>query len=487
MADNTKVVSTRNLVSETSVQYVRAITLNITLVDARPNSRVWVWFGQDDVTSLCKSNAAGSVQGTLITDSIGQVNFQLKVPGGRFPVGQYEILIADTNDLDVLNTTGSVYGSARGKFTSTGKLQYFQTTETTTVTKEKVVTVVRAPVEPPKQPNLDPLAQSFFTFGVTGGMFLSSIDLFFQTKDDSIPVRVELRQLINGLPSTAPVDSTNFVSTLSPNNVYLSDDASIPTKFEFNPPVYLKEDGEYCFVVRSNSNKYNIFTSKMGENSFENGTKIFNNPYIGSLFKSENNITWTAEQSEDIKFIIRKAVFNTAGGTVNFALTVPPVIASGAQFFTTNGSKVVRYVSAVEHGLEVGSLIHIITRTAGTYNGIPGTQLNGTHTVTSVNSNTVIEFEVTSNATSTGPISTTDGVVHVMVKNPGSGYTTGDAITFDSTSGANAAATLNISSGAIDSVTMTNVGSGYTSAPNVTITSSTGSGAELVEIGRAHV
>lgn len=479
MTDYTRTESSTILAKEESIQYIRAININLTLIDARPNTKIYVFFGNEEVTDLCAPD--GEPIGTSIfTNSFGQVNINLAIPGGRFTTGTYEILVADTNDLVLLSTRGSVFGSARGTFTSTGTIKFFQETQTTINTVTRVVEVMRTPVEPPEQPKLDPIAQSFFTFGVSGGMFLSSIDVFFQTKDPLLPVSIELRELVNGLPSNEPSSSINFVSSLPPSLVSLSNDASVPTKFEFNPPVYLRENAEFCFVLRSNSNQYNVFTSRMGEPSFETGYKIFENPYVGSLFKSENNITWIPEQFEDIKFVIRKAVFDTLG-KADFSAEVPPVIAYGNQFSTKIASNVVRYTSAQEHGLEEGSKINIISWTEGTYNGIPGTELNGIHDVTSVINRNTVEFEVTTPATVTGTMNNTNGVVQVMVKNGGSGYTASDTITFIGV-GSGATGTLNVINGVIKSVTMTDVGSDYTASPSIVINTSTGSGAELLAV-----
>ena len=44
---------------------------------------------------------------------------------------------------------------------------------------------------------VDPLAQSILVES-EGGMFVTSIDLYFKTKDKSLPVSVELRNMVNG-------------------------------------------------------------------------------------------------------------------------------------------------------------------------------------------------------------------------------------------------------------------------------------------------
>lgn len=470
MAD-TRVVTTRDLVSQESIQFIRAQTLTLTLIEARPNTKMYVFFSGTDVTHLC--NLVGNEVGTdLVTDTIGQAVIEFHLPGGEFNTGNHEITIADTKNLSDLTFVGSVYGSAKGNFSANGTFEIFQTIQTTITTVERIVPV-----------NVDPLAQSFFTYGVTGGMFLSSIDVYFQTKDENIPVRCEIRKMVNGFPSLYEANSINLVSVVNPADITTSANASVPTKFEFNPPIYLAEDSDYCFVLRSNSNNYNVFTSRMGESSIEDGRKIFDNPYVGSLFRSENNITWTAEQFEDIKFTINKAVFSSNAGSLDFAAEVPPLAATGSQFSTVSGSNVITYTHPQDHGLEVGSKFNILTRTDSLYanasfNGIPYSQFNATHTVTSVLDRKTLQFQTSSNATSTGTLDTTTILTHISVLSEGINYTSSDTVSFTGT-GSGAAATLNVIDGKIKSVTITNSGTGYTSAPEISINSSTGSGAVL--------
>ena len=83
---------------------------------------------------------------------------------------------------------------------------------------------------------------------------------------------------------------------------------------------------EYALVVVSPSTEYNIWISRLGEEDVSTSglgesqkVLITQQPYLGSLFKSQNASTWTPSQLEDMKFTLYKAEF-TAGttGTVNF-------------------------------------------------------------------------------------------------------------------------------------------------------------------------
>lgn len=472
-----RTISSRNLVSQEAIQFIRPQNLVLNLIESRPYTKMYVFFGGQDVTSLC--SITGNVIGTdIVTNSIGQVSITFSLPAQKFGTGNQEIIVTDTNNLELLSTVGSVYGSAKGNFSANGTISIFQTTNTTITTVERIVPIITT----------DPLAQSFFTTGVTGGMFLSSIDVYFQTKDSSLPVRCEIRPMVNGYPSSVDAPSSSLVSIVAPNNVNTSLNASTATKFTFSPPLYLKEDSDYCFILRSNSNNYNVFTSRMGENSIEDGLKIFSQPYVGSLFKSENAKTWTAEQFEDIKFIINKAKFDTStSGVAKFSARVPDLASYGYQFSTVSGSNLVTYRHTQEHGLEVGSVIFIVSRTdslysAATFNGIPYSEFTGGKSVINVVDRNTITFQTSTSATSTGPVTTCKILSEAMVVSGGINYATGDTITFSNGGGTGAAGTLNIVDGKIISVTITAAGTGYTSTPTYSIGTLTGSGAKIATV-----
>ena len=65
----------------------------------------------------------------------------------------------------------------------------------------------------------DPLAESFL-IEADGGMFLTSIDLFFKTKSATLPVSVEIRNMVNGYPGQTVMPFSTV--TLNPIDVNLS-------------------------------------------------------------------------------------------------------------------------------------------------------------------------------------------------------------------------------------------------------------------------
>jgi predicted small secreted protein len=168
----------------------------------------------------------------------------------------------------------------------------------------------------------DPLAQSFFV-SEEGGIFATKIDLYFQTKDTELPVTVQLRPMVNGVPTTEVYPFSEV--TISPDQINISDDASLATTIEFPSPVYLQGKREHALVILSESNEYNVWISRLGEIDITSLSKeesqqivVTQQTLLGSLFKSQNGSTWDASQYEDLKFTLYKAKFSTKLGDVNF-------------------------------------------------------------------------------------------------------------------------------------------------------------------------
>ena len=95
----------------------------------------------------------------------------------------------------------------------------------------------------------------------------------------------------------------------TPSQVNLSEDATAVTSFEFDTPVYLAEQREYCFAILTSSVEYKVWLSEMGQDDI-NGNRISEQPYAGVLFKSQNASTWTANQLQDLKFTLYRAEFD---------------------------------------------------------------------------------------------------------------------------------------------------------------------------------
>ena len=172
----------------------------------------------------------------------------------------------------------------------------------------------------------DPLAQSFYVKDETG-VFLTGVDVYFETKDESgIPVTLQIRTVDNGVPTNQTIPFSEV--TLIPDEINVSTNGVIPTRFKFKSPVYLsgpkgqevrgapiasETTAEYAVVLLSNSANYRVFISRLGETDILTNVKVGIQPTLGSLFKSQNGTTWTPSQLEDLKYKLHRADFVPTG------------------------------------------------------------------------------------------------------------------------------------------------------------------------------
>ena len=157
----------------------------------------------------------------------------------------------------------------------------------------------------------DPLAQSFLVKDETG-VFLTSCDVFFRTVDDGdVPCVFQLRSMENGTPTTKILPGSEII--LDPSDIQTSSDGSVATNIKFKFPIYVEGGQEYAIALASNSTKYSVYISRIGENDLLTDTFISSQPYLGSLFKSQNNTTWEPSQWEDLKFVLYRADFLNSG------------------------------------------------------------------------------------------------------------------------------------------------------------------------------
>ena len=128
-------------------------------------------------------------------------------------------------------------------------------------------------------------------------------------RDTELPLTLQVRTVETGLPTSKILPFAICVK--DPMEVNLSEDGSIATNFQFESPVYLNGGHEYALVLVTPAENYNCWISRMGEVDIstvnlpdEQQVLISQQPYLGSLFKSQNGTTWDPSQYEDMKFTL---------------------------------------------------------------------------------------------------------------------------------------------------------------------------------------
>lgn len=350
------------------------------------------------------SVTVAAVGGALTANASGDVVGLFKIPNTdavRFRTGTREFKLTDsaTNGQDGTSTS-------RKQYVANGILQTKEAQVTSTRNAELVQTQVsdnRTIVNSNTRLVADtgwydPLAQTFLVDSKDGA-FITELDLFFQTKDDSIPVKVEIRECVNGYPGKNILPFSHVVKT--PDQIAVSADATAATTFKFPSPVYLNDSSEYCIVVMTDSSKYNLWISQLGEQVVGSDRFISEQPYAGVLFKSQNASTWTADQLQDMKFTIRRASFATGVyGDVTFVNEqVQTTALPYNPLQLTLGSPKVR-VYHPDHGMSAGSTV-TLSGVAATYAGIVAANLNKSLVISDVDMDWYTVSQAT-NATASG-------------------------------------------------------------------------------------
>jgi hypothetical protein len=277
----------------------------------------------------------------ISTNEAGNFSALFSVPGQTFQNGQR---IFTVDNRTVSTDPNSSTTSASGTFTASGLSTTSQAldfapsvaaapntfTATATRNNQLVASSTTFTADPPPA-NSDPVAQTFIVdkTNYPNGVFLSSVKVFFQSKPTTtnIPVKLSIVGTLNGYPNGKILD--NSIVTLTPDQVKVSTsphylDDTTYTEFVFEAPVFIKPNTLYAMILQSPSNEYNVYLAAQGAIAVPSSvknlptdptpstlTKIGASPYVGSLFESQNAITWTADQTKALMFVMNQAVFDT--------------------------------------------------------------------------------------------------------------------------------------------------------------------------------
>ena len=362
------------------IPFIRSRVIAFSAIRMKPNTKVYAFFDGEDVNAYC-TPTDGVLGGTLVTDAKGAITGTFTIPNSdaiRFRIGDRKFRLADAYDEKNLGESTeysrNVSTAAEATYTARGILQNKEDTviattraevqtinvtdarineelETTVnntgerfvgeVANQQIINITNithnttnvTQAAPPCDRNApgpaghhcrvqldgrDPIAQTFIVLK-QGGMFVSKLDLFFSTKSATLPITLQIREVENGYPSQRVLPHGSV--TLNPVDINISADASAATPFYFESPVYLSHSKEYCFVLlpAGNNPDYHVWVSEIGQNLIGTTQRISEQPYVGVLFTSANNRTWTARQTEDIKFYLHRCLFDVGkSGTATF-------------------------------------------------------------------------------------------------------------------------------------------------------------------------
>ena len=334
-------VDTKALAEEAQGKYFGYVTKNAQLVGQESGATSYV----KDIRLI--TDAYGEVIGSCF---IRNPNMQpappVKIQTG---VKEFKVTTSPTNE-NVEPTQKFGLITAESEYDSSGTIEEWQTTVTTTVNTTNFIITGRR--QGRRRRHGDPLAQTFIVGGNVeapsaqdankdkNGAFITAVEVYFATVDTvaNSPIRCEIRSTIaDARPSMEVIGRSR---TLKPkgtdangNEVTLIEadpnEASKATKFTFPEPIYLEAGRSYSFVLLApRSVAYNVWTARHGGIAVNPSTITGANPGssiiystqygAGAIFKSQNGALWTEDQHQDITFKLYKAKFTSQSGSAFF-------------------------------------------------------------------------------------------------------------------------------------------------------------------------
>ena len=358
-------------IANTLIPFARSKTITFTAKSLKPFTRLYVYFdkrvvniyvtpassGAIGTTFSNFSNVASPVAGSnLISDSVGNCEGTFTIPDPKisgnpqFATGDIEFVItADPNnaqvgdgasEIVVRQTYAEAIYSAKG-ILDTQQENIISTRNAitrTTALSQDTGTIIGTRSAPDEEfegmgggdGGGDPLAQTFVVLdtetassGVTGA-FLTSCDIFFFEKDATYPVTMEIRNVINGAPGPKILPFGR--KTLQSGEITTSTDGNTATTFTFDSPIYVQPATEYSICLLANTPDYKVWISDLGTQDTA-GNEITDQPHVGVLFKSSNNRSWSPSPTQDMKFSMKRAKFDTtAAGLVTLQNQTLPAL-----------------------------------------------------------------------------------------------------------------------------------------------------------------
>lgn len=402
------------------IPFIRSRDVEFRAKGMKPNTRLYPFFDEvpidqyvsvwDDPTvpEAFDPNDTANIT-PIITDQTGKASGTFRIPNTdslRFRTGEriFTLTSSQTNEEIDRDSFGTAFYRAQGLLetkqatilsTRNAEVSWEQVVDNKQITDTSVSDVVKVGKW------VDPIAETFLV-EKSGGVFLTSIDLYFFSKDPNIPVTLEIRETVNGYPGSKVLPFSRVVKEAA--DVQTSTNASAATRFTFPSPVYCRQGEEYCFVVMANTNKYQVWIATMGENKVGTEVPITDQPYNGSFFKSQNSSTWTADQLSDIKFKMNYAQFDISQpGTVILVNDELPAVELDADPIITRSGKSKVRIMHKNHGFRSDNTKQSKVTISGavTTNGIDADDINGTHDIISCDLDSYI-IDTGENATSTG-------------------------------------------------------------------------------------
>jgi hypothetical protein len=343
-----------------TMAYMRSRIISVVVRGLKPNTRLYMYFDRINITAECAPAYVTDIYATAETDkflrqidntkitalvggkeneiltqsgnrgdpissnSRGEAYFVFLLPQNTFRAGDRTMVITNTDNIDAVaaqltHAEGTYTSSALAISTSSLSFNVLQPTFTPTT----LVTANTKTWETTThtQYQVDPVAETFVINQTNNvsvpGVYLTQFGVYFKKKSPTVGVSCVVVGTTVGIPDKDKILGRAF---LSPSNITVSDNASSETIFTFQSPILLQSDQTYAFWIEPDGANpdYEIWYSEPGFKDVLTQVDINQQPYSGVMYVSSNGTSWTAVQSQDLKFKLYRAKFKYQDATAVF-------------------------------------------------------------------------------------------------------------------------------------------------------------------------
>jgi len=321
---------------DTATTYIRENTIAVTGTDftASANNISLTFDGVTCALTPTGLTVAGTNPGTVRADADGYWTATFTIPS-NIPTGSKTV---EATELATSRAGQAIY-------TANVAREYIQQTTKTAF----------RPL-PPVMPPPDVRLNNDGFFDPVGQMIvpqldcdIGQIDMFFKTKNETIPAEGYIRNVRDGDPQEDNVAGFR----LAPGDISVSTDSSTATSVTLHDVVPLSSDTPYFFAVGSAATDIEIFYAEGGQaDLIDSGRTVDENAYpLGDMRSSSSGLSWVIHPTSDLKFYMRPKIYSTTGtlyfdnvteSATSFVLSVNSILRDGCSiawyYSTDNGS-----------------------------------------------------------------------------------------------------------------------------------------------------
>ena len=350
----------------TLIPYIRPQTIKLYAQGLKRGTRYYVFFDDENMTDYCTPTTLeviGAEGDEIISDADGEVLVYLRLPADadkRFRVGEKEVTITDSPTNDVESTS-----YARASFVSSGLNLQKQNTilstktlsgESRTVTETRTTTqTTQSSVASPAYFEIAGPSCSAYSVYIdepddTEGVFMSSVDVWFQSLHPELGVWFEIREMSSdGNITRNQVPYSEVWMKRDDGRLNISTDGDTnATNINFKSPVFLYNNTQYAFIIHTeglNPDTY-FWVSRLGETDVVTGEVVNSRPLTGTFYTTNNDLNWDIVPDVDLKVRFNRADFDASVaspqvGTATFAnedvefITANTDLPAASDFFRT--------------------------------------------------------------------------------------------------------------------------------------------------------